>query len=77
MWSLFETLAVTLPLRSDIVHGTALEDSAVDESQDQPTGADRLFHAVMGRFTASILPTSLALAYADWWVHLSQSPGKQ
>ena len=60
MWSPFETLAVTLPPRSDVAHGTALEDSVVDESQDQPTGADRLFHAVMGRFTASISPASLA-----------------
>ena len=77
MWSPFEALAVTLPPRADVAHSTALEDSAIDESQDQPTGADRLFHAVMGRFTASISPASLALAYADWWVHLSQSPGKQ
>ncbi len=48
-----------------------------EEDETQPNAADRMFHAVMGRFTASISPGSLALAWMDWVVHLSQSPGKQ
>lgn len=43
---------------------------------DSPTSIDRLLHATMGRFTSSISPASLALAYFDWAIHLMQSPGK-
>jgi polyhydroxyalkanoate synthase len=41
-----------------------------------PTSIDRLTHAIMGRLTSSISPASLALAYFDWAIHLSESPGK-
>ena len=44
---------------------------------DQPTPADRMVHALMGRFTGFISPGSMALAWVDWLVHLSASPGKQ
>jgi polyhydroxyalkanoate synthase len=37
---------------------------------------DRLMHAVQGRFTMALSPASLLLAYLDWLVHLSNSPGK-
>lgn len=47
------------------------------DDEDKPTTADRLFHAVMAQFTAGLSPASLAMAYADWILHLSQSPGKQ
>lgn len=47
------------------------------EQIDQPTPADRMFHAFMGRFTGFISPGSLSLAWIDWLVHLSASPGKQ
>jgi polyhydroxyalkanoate synthase len=46
------------------------------EDIDSPASIDRLTHAIMGRFTSSISPASLALAYYDWAVHLAQSPGK-
>ena len=49
----------------------------IEEKPLGPTASDRLFHAVMARFTGGISPGSLALAFADWAVHLSHSPGKQ
>ncbi|MES2317146.1 MAG: alpha/beta fold hydrolase [Pseudomonadota bacterium] len=41
-----------------------------------PDNADRLLHAMMGRFTQGISPTSLALAWCDWSMHLALSPAK-
>ena len=38
---------------------------------------DGLVHANMGRMTANLSPVSLSLAFADWAIHLAQSPGKQ
>jgi len=49
---------------------------SIDEI-DQPTPADRMVHALMGRFTGFISPGSMVLAWIDWLVHLSASPGKQ
>ncbi|MCG6875756.1 MAG: alpha/beta fold hydrolase [Betaproteobacteria bacterium] len=40
-------------------------------------GLDRSLHAVLGRATRAISPTSLLLAYVDWWSHLALSPAKQ
>ena len=52
---------------------------ARDGSDDiePPTSIDRLLHAAVGRFTAGLSPASLALAYADWAMHLAGAPGKQ
>ncbi|MGQ9369034.1 PHA/PHB synthase family protein [Azospirillum sp. ST 5-10] len=38
---------------------------------------DHLMHAWQARFTASISPAAVALAFADWAVHLANAPGKQ
>lgn len=38
---------------------------------------DRATHAAIGRFTQGLSPAALSLAYADWWLHLAMSPGKQ
>jgi polyhydroxyalkanoate synthase subunit PhaC len=38
---------------------------------------DQKFHAALARATASISPTSLMLAFADWATHLATSPGRQ
>lgn len=38
---------------------------------------DRMLHFVQSRFTLGLSPTSLALAYVDWSLHLASSPGKQ
>ncbi|MES2015506.1 MAG: alpha/beta fold hydrolase [Pseudomonadota bacterium] len=46
------------------------------ESIEGPDNVDRLLHALMGRFTQGISPTSLALAWCDWSMHLALSPSK-
>ncbi|NUB11537.1 alpha/beta fold hydrolase [Azospirillum brasilense] len=38
---------------------------------------DHLVHAWQSRFTLSVSPATLALAFADWAMHLSNAPGKQ
>jgi hypothetical protein len=47
------------------------------EIPDQPTSTDRMYHAALARFTGFVSPGSIALAWMDWWLHLSASPGKQ
>lgn len=37
---------------------------------------DRMVHAFQGRMTNGVSPASMLLAYLDWLVHLSNSPGK-
>ena len=53
---------------------TDLLQTAEDDSQ--PQAIDRILHASLGRFTCSLSPNSLALAYLDWLIHFSQSPAK-
>jgi polyhydroxyalkanoate synthase len=48
-----------------------------DVDLEGPSSIDRLLHATVGRATLGIAPAALALAYADWAVHLASSPGKQ
>jgi len=43
---------------------------------EPPTTPDRLLHAGLARITLGMSPASLALAYLDWALHLSMSPGK-
>src|SRR6516162_8654005 len=38
---------------------------------------DRPLHAAVARFTASVSPTALSLAYSDWLQHFAFSPDKQ
>lgn len=38
---------------------------------------DRSIHAAQGRLSNGLSPVTLMLAYFDWLVHLSNSPGKQ
>ena len=40
-------------------------------------GFDRALHAILGRATRAVSPTSLLLAYTDWLSHLMLSPAKQ
>ena len=47
------------------------------EIPDQPTSTDHIYHAALARFTGFVSPGSIALAWMDWWLHLSASPGKQ
>ncbi len=48
-----------------------------EDEVDSPTPSDRLFHALMGRWTGYLSPGSALLAWTDWLVHLCASPGKQ
>lgn len=49
----------------------------LDQEHLYSTAADRLLHAWIGRFTQSLSPVSLTLAYLDWALHLAMSPGLQ
>jgi polyhydroxyalkanoate synthase len=40
-------------------------------------GFDRALHAILGKATRAVSPTSLQLAYTDWLSHLMLSPAKQ
>jgi polyhydroxyalkanoate synthase len=46
-------------------------------SPDSASSLDRLVQAWQARFTGGLSPASLELAYLDWLVHLSNTPGKQ
>lgn len=45
-------------------------------SIEPTTTTDRLLHAFLGRLSFGISPVALTLAWADWALHLSLSPGK-
>jgi poly[(R)-3-hydroxyalkanoate] polymerase subunit PhaC len=47
------------------------------EEVEPQASVDRLLHAMLGRVTSGLSPAALALAYADWAIHLWSSPGKQ
>ena len=47
------------------------------EIPDKPTSLDRIYHAALALFTGYVSPGSVALAWMDWCLHLSASPGKQ
>src|SRR5512147_2038940 len=38
---------------------------------------DRSFHATLARFTGGLSPAAVALAFADWQLHLLAAPGKR
>jgi polyhydroxyalkanoate synthase len=53
----------------------------VEPSPPEPAVAadivDRSFHATLARFTGGLSPAAVALAFADWQLHLLASPGKR
>ncbi len=51
------------------------DEAATDTARAEVV--DRLMHAWQGRFTLSLSPATLWLAFADWGVHLANAPGKQ
>jgi polyhydroxyalkanoate synthase len=75
---------ITTPLDAPILR--PVERPSALRHQDQvtmhtsvpepPSDADRLLHATFAHATQGIAPTTLALAYVDWLMHLAQSPGK-
>ena len=48
-----------------------------DTTSASATSLDRLIQSWQAHFTGGLSPASLMLAYMDWLVHLSNSPGKQ
>lgn len=48
-----------------------------DTQTDMYKNIDRLAHGVLARLTFGISPSSLSMAYWDWFAHLSNSPGKK
>ena len=76
MWTAIDNYWRTASQQCELHHSHSYP-STPHEEEDKPTTADRLFHTVMAQFTAGLSPASLAMAYADWILHLSQSPGKQ
>jgi len=44
---------------------------------DGVNSLDRMSHALMGRATIGLSPSSLSLACADWALHMAAAPGKQ
>ena len=49
----------------------------IDPAALMAQGADRVPRAFAARATFGISPVALGLAFADWWLHLASSPGKQ
>ncbi len=56
-------------------------EHVVEASPPEPAVAadllDRAFHASLARFTGGLSPAAVALAFADWQLHLLTSPGKR
>jgi polyhydroxyalkanoate synthase len=54
-----------------------LASEPIDVNKTRADSIDRLIHAWQARFTASISPAALRLAFADWAMQFMNSPGKQ
>ncbi|WP_298252889.1 alpha/beta fold hydrolase [Bradyrhizobium sp.] len=55
----------------------AAEPIAAHDPAAAVDAVDRSFHAALARFTGGLSPAALALAFADWQLHLLASPGKR
>src|SRR4051794_397641 len=67
-------------LPEQLAAGMLRRAGALAEAAPEPGGGEalaRMFHAAIGRATAGISPAALALAWADWALHLAGAPGKQ
>jgi len=62
---------------ADVLYRLAGEIADAKPRGPSPDSLDRMVHALTGRVTQSISPTAVALAYADWLLHLANAPGKQ
>jgi polyhydroxyalkanoate synthase len=58
------------PRLSEVVEAPALSLPVATDS------ADRAFHAGVARLTGGLSPAAIALAFADWQLHLLAAPGK-
>jgi len=68
----------TSPANDDVA-AARMPASVVPESEGSTAAEsiDQLAHAAMAQWTGGISPASLALAFADWQIHLAASPGKR
>ncbi|UMR28876.1 alpha/beta fold hydrolase [Massilia sp. MB5] len=48
-----------------------------ESGNENAAAADLLLNAALARWTASVSPAAMAVAYADWLCHLALSPSKQ
>jgi polyhydroxyalkanoate synthase len=71
-----------MELQQDLNMGGILAPARLDSEQphgdevEAPPDLDRALHAIMAKATQGISPISLALAFADWCMHLAISPAK-
>ena len=69
------------PLQHPPEHAAQLASPAASTVQElartETAPLDRLLHARQARFTGSLSPTSMTLAYLDWALHLANAPGRQ
>ncbi|MBV8654187.1 MAG: polyhydroxyalkanoic acid synthase [Alphaproteobacteria bacterium] len=65
---------VSLPFTPTPAAASAADEIAADETRGETV--DRFVHAWQGRFTASLSPSALMLAYLDWASHLANAPGR-
>lgn len=69
-----------LPTVPNEILDPGVREAAQPRAYDPASAADevdRAFHAALARFTAGLSPAAIALAFADWRLHLLASPGKQ
>ena len=65
---------MTPPFHADF--SRRLSDRRLLDS-DALENIDRMTNIALGQLSGGVSPASLAMAYLDWMVHLSASPGKQ
>ncbi|SRR5579883_822574 len=63
------------PLLAPPIAGDSTDGNEIETARAETL--DRMMHAWQARFTLSISPAALLLAYADWANHLANAPGKQ
>ena len=68
-----QTLQPVIPLPPPSTATRALPD----RDQAQRDMIDRAIHALTARATLGLSPAALGLAFADWAMHMTASPGKQ
>jgi poly[(R)-3-hydroxyalkanoate] polymerase subunit PhaC len=52
------------------------EEVGASNTSAAADSVDRAFHAALARLTGGLSPAAVALAFADWQLHLLSSPGK-
>lgn len=66
-----------LPQQSSLSVDKSCTPYTPDTQTDMYKNIDRLAHGILAQLTFGISPSSLSMAYWDWFAHLSNSPGKK